>query len=660
MISEVDDYLERRGAKYFVTLTVLCYVIGTLIFNIYLSSLNISEFELLKLRYMFVGLSFFVVTSVFPLLYFFVQRFRRIFLLLRGQEKKVVKEDKAATDHKPKKPNARRAILETIIYVLFIPWVWFYSIYIFPEISAAFGGAKPEVARLIGSPETIKELNELIAYETGVEPSKLPFDLAAENSTLAVGANVKILDKNKDRYILILTKDLYLSSTSNVARKLLASGQLLSLEKEILLESFEAKPIYFSAKDIRGTTLTLYKPPSITTEQDLQIAAQVVAEKPEAAGIVQSVIAEDLPGSASQIVAAVQKKIAEKKAAQPVLEPGAVAPENTEPAVAAKEIEEILAGTVDRTFLDFRSTIFNAASALFERERRGEKNINDRRDLAILVTNSFTASYPVVWQQFSGEDNYLVRGQSENDFPRKIQRVSQGAGSPEQIIERLNALVVEQVNTFLPTRNGALLLLEKSSQENVEYNRKQVSQLLIDHFSGKANRQQAYWSTSRYLYDGVADDQYFTNLYDAFRTATTWDAFQVLLAQYETDFEARKSASEPPTEVETPDPVSETPVVENPAETPVETETPVTEPAETPETTIPVEETPAEEPEVAEPVTETPAEETPATTPETDPPAEEPVVPAEDESESAASPTDSSDDDTPVAETSETEPVSTS
>ena len=79
LVKDIDEYLEKRGGKYFVTFTVICYVMGTLIFNVYLNALGISEFELLKLRYIFVGLSFAAVTSIFPVLYYGIKKIRGFF-----------------------------------------------------------------------------------------------------------------------------------------------------------------------------------------------------------------------------------------------------------------------------------------------------------------------------------------------------------------------------------------------------------------------------------------------------------------------------------------------------------------------------------------------------------------------------------------------------
>lgn len=499
---EFEEYLERRGAKYFVTFTVLSYVLGTIIFNIYLNSINIAEFDLLKLRYMFVGFTFILLTAIFPLLYW-------------GIKKILGKKTADETEKAPKKKNTLWT--ELLVVVLLIPWTVVYSTKIFPEIPAGFGGAKPETVRLIGDPETIKELNELIAFETGVDVETLPFQYATEKSKLAIGANVKILDRNTDRYVLILTKDLYLSSTSNVAKELLESGEVKSFESSNSQEFFQAKPIYFSSDNIRGTTTTLFEPPKITTSDDLKVVAQVVSDNPEKAKAVETVIAKDLPGSATKIVEAVRKKTEEN---------------NQENASNQKDIDTLLAETVDQKFLGFRADMFHLAGQLYDKERAGEKSINGRKDLAQAITDRFQTDFPTEWARFSGDENYLIAGQDQKDYFQTIQSVFRGADSAEIIMDRLNALEVIVVDEFTPVIAEAKVLFESSSTENNEYNRKFMSEVLVRHFNQKARKYSAFWNDPKYLYSGVHDERYFENLRNFFETADSWESVKTLLDGY--------------------------------------------------------------------------------------------------------------------------------
>ena len=163
------------------------------------------------------------------------------------------------------------------------------------------------MARLIGNAKEIQKINDLIAFETGVPTEKLPFELVTGRSELAMGANVKILDKNSDRIFLLLTKELYLSSTSNFAKKLIETGGVGSFDT-FETKDFQVKPLIVSARNIEGITLTLYEPPAIITAADLQMAVGIVANRPETADIVSGVIAEDLPEVGPRVIAAIKEK----------------------------------------------------------------------------------------------------------------------------------------------------------------------------------------------------------------------------------------------------------------------------------------------------------------------------------------------------------------
>ncbi|MCF7830452.1 hypothetical protein K9M41_00430 [Candidatus Gracilibacteria bacterium] len=606
---ELDEYLEKKGAKYFVTLTVIFYVIGTAIFNIYLRKLGIAEFDLVKLRYMFVGFTFGIISMVPIMLFLGV--------------KKIIQLKKS------KKPTKREKILfwkrfEIVIWILILPWTVTYSWYVFPEVPAGFGGAKPVLARLIGQAEEIKGINELIAFETGVPVDKLAFELASEGSELAIGANVMILDQNSERVFLLLTKDLYLSSTSSLARNLIESGKKIGELEET--KNFKVKPLIVSANKIEGVTLSLYEPPEVLTREDIKIAAATIAADPndeKKNEIVQSFIVAKAPESASKVLAVVQKQI-DKKPAPPVSKPSEepletdpdIPPVVTPPAEiesSQEEIENAFAEIFDTKFLDFRAQIFGQVSNLCGYERRKQKDPGARIEMVRSISSSFSEEFPAAWKELD-EDNYLVEGQREDEFTCNLVHIFQGAENADMIIQRLNEKEVQEGPVFSEVRDSALNIFEKSSQVNTAADRKYVSQVLIRHFNQKARQENLYWNEPRYLYEGRDDENYFANIRTALTTANSWEELGVKLTEFQTALE--ESQAEPEEEippVEEVPPVEEDPeeeVVEPPVEPPVIEEDVPVEPA-------PEEEEPAVEPEPEVPpvVEELPVEPAPEEVP---------------------------------------------
>ena len=522
---ELDEYLEKKGAKYFVTLLMIFYVVGTVIFNIYLRALGIAEFDLLKLRYMFIGFTFALITAVIP----------SIFLLIR----KLIRKYK-----KKKKPTKRAATIfrnrfEIVILTLLVPWTFAYSLYVFPQIPAGFGGSKPELARLIGQADDIRGINELIAFETGVPVEKLAFEYATENSNLAIGANVYILDRNSDRTFLLLTRDLYLSSTSSLARDLIESSGMRG--SGIVTEdtkNFKPKPLIVSSKKIEGITLSLHEPPEVLTREDIVVAAAALAsgsDNEKKAEIVSDFITKKAPESASKVIAAVQKQI--EKTTPPVVTP----PDPDDlPVIVDPEPDEdfaqVLDDIFDNKFLDFRAVAFGDASRLCGVEKRKGRDSNQRLALVRFISEAFGSDFSDAWANLA-EKNYLVTAQGDADFSCKLMQIFQGAEDAYMVIARLNETESYSGPTFIEVRDGALELMDASAQVNTDANRKYVSQILIRHFSQKAKQENNFWNDPKYLYDGRDDEPYFENIRKALTELSTWEEFKTMLMEFQTVFE---------------------------------------------------------------------------------------------------------------------------
>jgi hypothetical protein len=413
-MTSLTDYLERHGIKYLVALISFFYIIGTVIFNIYLRSLGVFEFELIQLRYVFIGALFFLSIGVCAGLFLFI---RSIFLKIKKID--ITSEIRQAFRHK----------LEIGIFFFILPWMGVYALFIFPQIPSGFGGGKPFLARLIGEKTKIKNLNEIIARETGVPFEKLPFELLNENSELAVGANVKILDRNSTRYFLILTKDLYLRTTSDLAKNLLDSGTEINTEET---KDFRQIPLLVKADKIETITLQLFEPPTILTSDDLKIAASVISNNPEQKdALVRTLAAKTNTNSTPQILEAVEK-----------IEKISITDEEH-----AEKVDEILNNTFDNKFLDFRSLIFSESLRLYDIERFSGIDDTERFKLLKKISTTFERDFPDSWKNLAKE-NYLIDGQGDSDFLFKLSRIFSGAENADILIERINSTLASPKPTI--------------------------------------------------------------------------------------------------------------------------------------------------------------------------------------------------------------------
>jgi hypothetical protein len=589
--SFLNAYLEKRGLKYVVPFSALSYILGTLIFNTYFYNLGITEFDLLKLRYMLVGVVFVCCTA---LLAAGVYGIKAIFFRFTAKTE--------LTKHK------KIRLLEIILLIIFVPWTIAYSLHVFPMIPSAFGGAKPSLVRLIGEIDTIKQLNEMIAFETGIDPDTLPLEKLSENSNLAVGSNVKILDRNSSRVVIVLTKDLYLSTTSSVAKKLLDSGAVETFDDDDYDSDFTTKPIIFSAANIRGTTATLYQPSTVTTKADIEIVTQVLTEEPEKAAKVQAAISEDLKEAAPKLVQAVQKKVAEKKSA-PVSN-------QTQAEKTEEVVQELLAETIiDTKFISFRGALFQVINLAYIQQKTGDRSLASRQRVAKSFAENFEKTYPSVWMKFSGNGNFLITGQGSDDYFLRLQRIVQGATTAEIIMERLNAERVQIGPDFSDIKTGVLELLTKSSAENTATNRKYVNEVLQRYLRQKAPQMTIYWLDNGYLVQGASSEKFLENVRTIFVESSSWedlstqmknalaDMSAVVATDKSTETIEEKKPEEPVADPEEPVSESETtettePVTEEPmideiasaeAEPTISTE-PVTEETETQKNSAPIDE----------------------------------------------------------------------
>ena len=410
-MKEIDEYLERKGAKYFVAGLMAFYVLGAIIFNVYLGLLGIFEFEVVQLRYMFIGAVFVGFWAGAIFLAFGGAKF-----FWRGKNKKSIEKSK-----KTFKKWTERAVL-----ILILPTLFAYSYFVFPLIPAGFGGGKPFFARLIGTQENIRRINELIAYETKIPVENLAFELATENSQLAIGANVQILARNSSRIFLVLTPELYLQSTSHLAKNLLESGTKFETEQT---KNFETKPLIIDSQNVTGITLSLFSPPEVLTQKDLEIAAEILTKDPQNTEKVVQQIFETEREKTPKIQAAISEiqQIDQK---------------------SPEKITEILNKNFDQSFLDFRREIFEKSLWLSDFEKFNGVDADERKFLAEQVLEGLEKNFPDKFSQLNPQ-NFLITQLQSAHFPQNLSRIFRGADGVSHLIDRLNsANFWEQVRTF--------------------------------------------------------------------------------------------------------------------------------------------------------------------------------------------------------------------
>ena len=560
---QFGKYLEERGIKYLAALVTIFYVCGTIIFNIFLGSLGIFEFDLKQLRFVFIGFLFSISLGIFAGIFWAAR-----ILWLKIFKKKLNK--------KQRKIFLQKFEIGFFLFSFF--WLIFYALKIFPQIPSGFGGGKPILARLYGDAEKIIHINEIIAREVGVAAAELPFEFMNEKSTLAIGANVKILDQNRDRFLLILPRDLYLKSTSNLAKNLLDANENLKIE------NLKLKPLIVKADKIEGISTNLFVPPQILTTADLKIAAEIISKNPDLSPQIFQNLKKKEPEISPKILAAVEKisqknikKISEKNAenkknwpeknleknknSEKIAEKNSekIAEQNVENKKnlseknlenleknsekisqknSAAEIEKILVENFDQKFLDFRSQIFSAALKLAADEKFGRAATNARLELVREISANLRENFPESWTNLA-EKNFLILGQSEENFPKKIAEIFRGAESADVIISRFNENIPAPKNSddFAEIRDGALEILRKSSQENSAANRKFLSRLLIKFFAGKARRKVEFWSDTKYISAGRDDENFLKNIFFALENSVSWQNFGENLQKFQKNFE---------------------------------------------------------------------------------------------------------------------------
>ncbi len=143
-------------------MTALCFVIGFIIWNIYLYSLGFVEDDLLRARFIFTGFFFLAWSAVIAIIP--ARRYG-------GFTKLIVH----IISHK----------ISWAIYLLL--WLIFYSLIIFPMWPLGWGGGQPRALSIIGDKEYLDRLNTFgIVMAEGAEFQTANICVAYESSEMVV------------------------------------------------------------------------------------------------------------------------------------------------------------------------------------------------------------------------------------------------------------------------------------------------------------------------------------------------------------------------------------------------------------------------------------------------------------------------------------------
>lgn len=425
MLLPLEEYLERRGAKHFIAALMFFYVVGTLIFNIYLLHIGISDFDFLQLRYMFSGFVFALITLAIYLLFRLINFLIRFILPPFTEKEESEEENSSKVDSSPRK-KPKNSLLEIFLYGLLACWTPIYAIYLFPQIPANFGGAKPVLARFIGNTEDIKDINSIIELETNAQ--NLPLGQVDKAGKLAIGANVKILDRNQDRIWIMLTKDLYLSSKSHLAQRLVQAGEEEILQN--LQNDFFEKPLFIDATAVKSISFSLYRPPEITTKEDIRLAAEVLAQANKK---------EINPQEISKTLDVVEKSFMQSLDKNSQKISNVINEIKTQKNQDPESIEEIIINSIDEEFLEFRAYIFSQALLIRDHERFQGITLQKRQALVQEILENLWEKFYIGKSQLPIY-NFLTQHTEDPFFPEKIVQTFQGAPDIETIVLRINAL----------------------------------------------------------------------------------------------------------------------------------------------------------------------------------------------------------------------------
>ena len=265
---------ENKDLKKLTAYAAVIYGLGALILNIYLGSLGVFTFDLIKLRYIFIGVLFMIATfALDKVLSFLTNRFK---IRRRKKMEGEYGNEEWRTENIPdeSKKSSFRALY---LAIGFIFWTSFYSTVIFPQLPPFIGGGEPLTVRFIGTEENIRDINAAIKYSisSGVQSDwfnevEMPITALENNSQLFLSANVQLLDSTADTHILLLPHGLYFSSISSFAY-----DYETSLEKT---DSKYLRPLYIDKSKTVGMTFKLVNPPTVTTRKDLAIINKMLLQ----------------------------------------------------------------------------------------------------------------------------------------------------------------------------------------------------------------------------------------------------------------------------------------------------------------------------------------------------------------------------------------------
>jgi hypothetical protein len=178
--------------------------VGFFIWNVYLSFFGASEYNFLQTRFLLTGIVAVLFLS-FPLFIGYV-----MYCFLREM---IMKIDKI------QRQKVKITKIKIYFFSLFFSlFLGLYIMVIFPLIPQSFGGAKPTVASLLGSPDQMKFVENfnltLSANSNGKEPvqTQSVCILYQNNDHILIGIQYKRANPNSTSTMIVFERNLYIRS----------------------------------------------------------------------------------------------------------------------------------------------------------------------------------------------------------------------------------------------------------------------------------------------------------------------------------------------------------------------------------------------------------------------------------------------------------------
>lgn len=203
--------------------SIIFYIAGFLVWNIFLLNLKFNEIELLQSRFIYSGIFFVIYSGFFAILFS---------LLLKATSK--IKEFRVREWRFGKLGITLKIIICIIISILFTFWLFFYALFILPRVPKIFGGGLPTAVSIIPNESTLnlKDFESLsiprAAGENVIQTASVCAGYENSDSMLILLKDrVVILNKSNFKGFVVLPGDADINDLQNDCGKL-ATGWVIN------------------------------------------------------------------------------------------------------------------------------------------------------------------------------------------------------------------------------------------------------------------------------------------------------------------------------------------------------------------------------------------------------------------------------------------------